>query len=244
MTQPFQQQPPQQPGPYPYQPQQPYGAYPPPHQPYGAPYPPPRPPKKKTPPVPLLILVGVLALCGFGGCVSAIGGSNDDAASKTTTSRVAPGEQAKAAPPVAAPTEQAPPKPDHAPAGSAVRDGKFEFVVTQIEQGLKVVGTNPYLQKEAQGQYILVHTTVTNIGDRPRAYFGSNQTLIDAQGREFTNDTMAEVNVNDSAVIGADINPGNQLSVVIAFDVPVDAQPTVIEFHDSAFSGGAKVALQ
>lgn len=70
------------------------------------------------------------------------------------------------------------------------------------------------------------------------------ESLVDAQGREFPNDTMAEVNVNDAAVIGADINRGNQLNVVIAFHIPADAQPTVIEFHDSMFSGGAKVALQ
>jgi hypothetical protein len=28
------------------------------------------------------------------------------------------------------------------------------------------------------------------------------------------------------------------------FDVPVGAQPATLELHDSAFSGGAKVALR
>lgn len=244
MTEPFHQQP--QPGPYQSRPPQHYGEYPPPQQPYGAPYPPPRRPKNKTP-WPVFVLVGVLAFCGLAGCISVVAGV-DDTASKGVTTSVAPKPNAAAAepaaPPAAAPIEQAPPKPDYAPAGSAVRDGKFEFVVTQVQQGLKVVGDNPYLQKEAQGLYVLVYTTVTNTSNRPQSYFGSNQTLIDAQGREFTNDAMAEINVNDAAVVGADINPGNKLNVVIAFDVPTDAQPAVIEFHDSMFSGGAKVALQ
>ncbi|WP_280421919.1 DUF4352 domain-containing protein [Nocardia carnea] len=206
----------------PYPPQQPYGSYP-----------PPPPPKKKT--WPWLIIPALVLLCGFGGCVAMI--SSSDKASDTSA------PVPRAAAPAGEPAAAAAPESDTAPAGSPVRDGKFEFVVTEVEQGLQTVGTNPYLQKEAQGQYVLVHTTVTNIGDVPRAYFGGNQQLIDAQGREFTNDTMAEVNVNDSSVIGADINPGNTLKVIIAFDVPAGAQPAAIEFHDSAFSGGVKVAL-
>ncbi|GGL37685.1 DUF4352 domain-containing protein [Nocardia jinanensis] len=200
----------------------------PPHQPYGVP---PQQPRKKAK-WPWLIPVGIVALCGFGGCVAIVGNSGSD--SDTTSSSAGPIEAAAGA---AADSETA-------PAGSAVRDGKFEFVVTEVETGLKTVGTNPYLQKEAQGQYVLVHTTVTNTGDRPQSYFGTNQTLIDSQGREFTNDTMAEVNVNDSAIVGADINPGNKMAVVIAFDIPADAQPAAIEFHDSMFSGGVEVALR
>lgn len=197
-------------------PPQPYGSYPP-------------PPKKKTVWPWLLLIPAFFLLCGFGGCVALISSPDSD----DKPAAVSAGE------PAAAAAEGN----DTAPAGSPVRDGKFEFVVTKIEPGLKTVGTNPYLQKQAQGQYVLVHTTVTNIGNVPRSYYGGNQTLIDDQGREFTNDTMAEVNVNDSSVIGADINPGNKLSVVIAFDVPAGAVPAAIEFHDSAFSGGAKVAL-
>ncbi|MFI1459432.1 DUF4352 domain-containing protein [Nocardia carnea] len=210
---------------------------PPPQYPYGSPYPPPQPPKKKAK-WPLLFLVGALAFCGLAGCIALVNGF-DNAVEESTSSSVAPGQ----------PTEAAvegggQPEADQAPAGEAVRDGKFEFVVTKVDQGLTVAGTNPYMQTEAQGQYVLVYTTVTNTGDQPQSYFGENQKLIDVQGREFTNDTMAEMNVNDSGVMMADINPGNSLDVVIAFDIPADAQPAAIEFHDSMFSGGAKVALQ
>lgn len=201
-------------------PQQPYGAQPP----YG---PPPQPPRKKVL-WPWLLLGALLVVCGAGSCgalIVAAGNSSD-------TSTSVPGPRAP----------KAAPKNNVAPAGSAVRDGKFEFVVTAVDAPVKTVGDNQFLRETAQGEYILIHITITNIGNEPRGYFGSNQKLIDDQNREFTNDTRAEINVNEH--LHADINPGNKLDVVLAFDVPVGAVPATLELHDSMLSGGAKVALR
>ncbi|MGW0004660.1 DUF4352 domain-containing protein [Nocardia grenadensis] len=126
-----------------------------------------------------------------------------------------------------------------ASAGSEVRDGKFAFVVTQVDPPTKTVG-GEYLSKAAQGEFVLVHLDVTNTSDQPQSYFGSNQKLIDAQGREFANDTEAEIYLNDD--VYTDINPGNKFSVTFAFDVPVGTRPATLEFHDSMFSGGVRVA--
>ncbi|MGW5451000.1 DUF4352 domain-containing protein [Nocardia sp. NPDC003979] len=161
-------------------------------------------------------LLAVLAL--FGGCVALIGGAANE---------VAKSEQARSV---------------AAPAGTEVRDGKFAFTVTQVDPPVRTVGDNPYLQKTAQGEFVLVHVEVANVGDVAQQYFGANQKLIDAQGREFANDTSAEINVNDELV--AEINPGNKISVVLVFDVPTGTDPAAVEFHDSAFSNGARVALK
>jgi len=126
--------------------------------------------------------------------------------------------------------------------GSEVRDGKFAFVVTDIETGVTQAGDNPYVNKVPQGQFVFVHVDVTNIGDKAQSYFGSNQKLYDAQGREFSNDTAAEIYANENFTVG-DINPGNTASVIVVFDVPVDAQPKTVELHDSMFSGGATVSV-
>ncbi|WP_435591016.1 DUF4352 domain-containing protein [Nocardia sp. bgisy118] len=64
---------------------------------------------------------------------------------------------------------------------------------------------------------------------------------MDDQGRLYTNDTAAELNLDKD--LAAEINPGNKISVILAFDVPKGTVPAAIEFHDSAFSGGARVAL-
>ncbi|MGW5571459.1 DUF4352 domain-containing protein [Nocardia thailandica] len=178
------------------------------------PYPPRR---KKVWPWALGAVLAVILLM-FGGCVALIGGAADEVAKaeeKRTTA---------------------------APAGSEVRDGKFAFVVTGVEAPVDVVGTNKFLEKRAQGEYVQVHIEVTNVGNQARHYFGDNQKLIDGQGREFANDTSAELNVNDHLI--AEINPGNKLSITLVFDVPKGTTPAAVEFHDSAFSGGARVALQ
>ncbi|MGX7731889.1 DUF4352 domain-containing protein [Rhodococcus sp. 2H158] len=126
--------------------------------------------------------------------------------------------------------------------GNEVRDGKFAFTVTDVETDITQAGDNPYANKVPQGQFVFVHVDVKNIGDKAQSYFGSNQKLIDVQGREFNNDTEAEIYANDNFTIG-DINPGNTASVIVVFDIPTDAQPKTVELHDSMFSGGATVNI-
>jgi Domain of unknown function (DUF4352)/Protein of unknown function (DUF2510) len=127
--------------------------------------------------------------------------------------------------------------------GTAVRDGKFQFAVTKVVKGKARVGDD-ILGKQAQGQFVLVYVTVKNIGDEPQTLFGENQTLYDTKGRKFSADTEAAIYVDQSKTLIEEINPGNQLSGIIIFDVPKDAVPTKIELHDSAFSGGVTVTLQ
>ncbi|OZC50745.1 hypothetical protein CH267_22050 [Rhodococcus sp. 06-621-2] len=143
------------------------------------------------------------------------------------------------------PATSAPTPEQSAPGiGQEVRDGKFGFVVTGVETGVTTLGDNPYLQKDALGQFVLVNVTVTNVSDRSQTYFGSNQKLIDTQGREFENDTMAAINLEAETAIGGDINPGLSRDITIVFDIPVDAVPATLEVHDSMFSGGAEIALR
>jgi hypothetical protein len=83
---------------------------------------------------------------------------------------------------------------------------------------------------------------VRNIGDEPQGYFGDNQKLIDASGREYGASSAADLWMNVDNVTG-DINPGNSIQVSAAFDVPPGTAPTELEVHDSMFSGGARIGL-
>lgn len=138
----------------------------------------------------------------------------------------------------------APSTPQIAPAGSAVRDGKFEFRVLSVGTSKTVgdPGGNPYMRETAQGTFVVVALNVTNIGNESQSFFASNQKLIDAQGREYEASSTADMYMNEDA-LGTGINPGNSIQVFVAFDVQPGITAKAIELHDSAFSGGALLAL-
>ena len=130
-----------------------------------------------------------------------------------------------------------------APAGSAVRDGKFEFRVVDVSRAATVSDPtgNPYMTVNAQGEFVVVTLSVTNIGYEPQSYFGQNQKLIDASGREYGPNGQADMYINDAG--SGDINPGNSIQVRVAFDVPPGTSPLELELHDSMFSGGVSVRV-
>lgn len=122
--------------------------------------------------------------------------------------------------------------------GTPVSDGKFQFVVTSVDQS-KTAGdpTNEFLQETAQGEYVNVHLTVKNTGDEAQTYFNTNQKLL-IGGKKFDAASIMGVSGDMQA-----INPGLGLDTVVSFDVPVGSSPGAIELHDSAYSGGAQVKL-
>lgn len=190
----------------------------------------------------LTVVLVVLALVVVGG---ALGGGGDDAPSAGTAAEQPAGSAAEPAVPAdgaepAAPAEE--PADDAAGIGDAVRDGKFEFTVTEVETGVSEVG-DEFLSEEAQGQFVLVHLTVSNIGDEAQMLDGSNQTLVDTEGREHSANGSAAIYLDDSQTFLNDINPGNSVEGIVVFDIPADAQPAAIELHDSMFSGGTTVSL-
>ncbi len=179
-----------------------------------------------------LTAVGVLVVIGIAG--ASLGGGGDEPAAGgggsatggTSDAGGAQEEPAEAAPGI----------------GATVADGKFEFVVSQVETGVTRVGTDLFGQA-AQGQFVLVHLTVSNIGDDAQYFDGSSQKAYDASGRTYSSDGSAAVYVDESNSFLNQINPGNQVQGVVVFDVPADVALTELELHDSPFSGGVRVAL-
>ncbi|AVP67732.1 DUF4352 domain-containing protein [Prescottella equi] len=221
-----------------------------PQQPFpGQPYPPaPQPPQKKSKKWPWI--VGAIAAVVVIGAVS--GGGDDE---KKTVTAPAPADVAAvggATPAASAPASAPEPAPAPAPApkktvpgmGTPVRDGKFEFVVTDVATGLSTVGDNPFLTEKAQGQFVIVTMTVQNTADKPKGLSPSDQEMYDTQGRKFTADTMAGIALGSDVSVWDEINPGNKVTMKVVFDMPADAVPAEIELHDSMFSGGTRVALQ
>jgi hypothetical protein len=127
--------------------------------------------------------------------------------------------------------------------GQEARDGKFAFVVTSVDRS-KTAGdpSNQFETVTAQGEFLNVHLTVSNIGDQSQSFFASNQKLQIGGNQFSANDTAAAMWTQSADV---SINPGNSIQAVVSFDVPPDTTDNgVITLHDSAFSGGVKVSLQ
>jgi len=128
--------------------------------------------------------------------------------------------------------------------GDAVRDGKFEFVVSRADCSKSSVGSK-YLNRKAKGKYCVLHLSVKNIADQPQLFLGSAQKAFDAAGTEFTDDKIAGLYANDETqTFLQKIDPGDRVVGKIVFDVPASTALTTVELHDSFFSGGARVTLK
>jgi Domain of unknown function (DUF4352) len=114
-----------------------------------------------------------------------------------------------------------------------VRDGKFAFTVTGVNLGTPKIG-----YQSAQGVFVVVDITVKNIGDVERSVYCQNQKLKDLAGRSY--DDAVNIGIGDDMI---NINPGQQIHVRCAFDVPIGTLTGAIEVHDSAYSSGATVKV-
>lgn len=236
--------------PHPQQQPPPHGGYVPP------PFPPAPPAKKRKPLLIALAAAGVAgALCCVGGMVAvAVNGDSVKPAAQATqtgatqAALATTADPASAAPPATEAAKPAAPPPAPAPPkepgiGQPVRDGKFEFTVTGMKCGVQQVGGG-FMNKKAQGQFCLIDVTVKNIGKEAQTFHGSAQKAMDAAGVEFSNDGAAEMYANeDSSTFLNEINPGNGAKGRLVFDVAKGTKLTLVELHDSMFSGGVKVRL-
>jgi hypothetical protein len=167
----------------------------------------------------LVIVAGVVAACCAGGATLVLLAS---ALLKGATSSIGP-----------------------APPGlnTAVRDGRFEFVVTSFSCHHEKVGRS-IITKQAQGQYCLAALTVRNIGKDKQTFADSYQKALAPDGTIFGADTGAGLIVNENIAAAFNvINPGNQVTSKIVYDIPEEATIAKLELHDSPFSRGVTVTL-
>jgi hypothetical protein len=169
----------------------------------------------------------VLVLCCGGGIATiAIISSDDDPTSDSSGGQ-----------------EGAPPE-ETAGIGDPVRDGDFEFVVTEVETGVDSVGEDPF-GEAAQGEFVLVHLSVENIGEQSQVLDGQSQMLFDTEGREHSHaDVEAALYLEGSESFLNEINPGNTVDGILLYDLPPDAEPARVELHDSPLSNGVEVDLR
>jgi hypothetical protein len=124
-----------------------------------------------------------------------------------------------------------------------VRDGNLEFRVAGIQCNVPRVG-DQYVSQVAVGQFCLVDLTVRNAGDRPATFDDSLQRAYAPDDRQFGVDQTANMIVNaDQPLFLAPINPGNQVSAVLVYDIPTDARLRRLLLRASADSRGVLVKV-
>jgi Domain of unknown function (DUF4352)/Protein of unknown function (DUF2510) len=132
-------------------------------------------------------------------------------------------------------------EPD-APIGTApeASDGPFAFTVTGIESGKTVTDpTNEFLTKDAQGEFVVVRLSVVNTSTETATFLGTFQKLK-AGGTTYSIDDEASFYVGGGF---AEIPPGGQIDVGVAYDVPPGTVPESIELHADPLSPGVELPV-
>jgi hypothetical protein len=184
-------------------------------------------------------VVAVLAVLFIIGKIGYNSGSTSRSSSTTTLGAMPPPPPAVGGSAPSATTSAPPPL---AGIGQEVRDGNFRFVVTSVDLS-KTAGdpSNHFEIVPTQGEFVNVHLTVSNVGDRSQSFFASNQTL-QIGANQFSSNNAATMWTQSMKV---EINPGTSIQAVVSFDVPPGtSKDAVLTVHDSLFSAGAKIRLQ
>lgn len=126
------------------------------------------------------------------------------------------------------------------------RDGKLAFKVTAIHCGQKSFKSDDGFQTDtAQGVFCVVSITIKNIGTQAQTPDDSAQFLYDTEGRQYTADSSADIDLNTSSIWQfTSLNPGLSISGTLYYDVPAGTHIASLQVHDSSFSDGATINLE
>ena len=123
--------------------------------------------------------------------------------------------------------------------GPQASDGGLTFAVTGVESAPSMQYQDAPVEKTAQGEFFIVHMTVSNSGEAPVTYLGTLQKLK-AGGTTYSIDDEATFYLNGGL---SELNPGDTADVAIAFDVPPGTTPESLEVHGDPTSAGVEVPL-
>ncbi|WP_433661908.1 protein kinase domain-containing protein [Nocardia sp. CA-128927] len=139
-----------------------------------------------------------------------------------------------------APPPEQPDAPGLPAAGTPVRDGKFEFVVSDVDTGVHRVGL-----QSATGSFVIVTLDVRNISDESKWFLPVGQRLFDTQGTPFDHNVTATMwqSAQHGYNYSFELPPGQSATTQLVFDVPPATTPTHLELHDFVLSNGVAARL-
>jgi Domain of unknown function (DUF4352) len=117
-------------------------------------------------------------------------------------------------------------------------DGDYTFAANGVDTNDTI--SSPNGDKKANGEFAVVHLKVGNTGTAPTDFMGSLQVLKAADGNIYQADPGV---LSDQGGGNVTINPGDQIEVTVAYDVPVGTTPNSIEVHGLPGGTGAELPL-
>jgi hypothetical protein len=136
--------------------------------------------------------------------------------------------------------EEGPTEPQAAGTGEEVRDGDFAFVVNGVRTTDVIADPEfPELAATAEGEYVIVALTVTNVSADAQTFFASFNTLSDGT-TVFEADDEAWLYLGNTV---ADIAPGASIETEVVFDVPKGTDLESIWLRGGPLSDGVAVGL-
>ena len=80
--------------------------------------------------------------------------------------------------------------------------------------------------------------SVKNIAEEAQTFDDTSQYAFDASKKKFSADSEVDLDINSDAWM-AEINPGNQLTGTLAYDIPTGDKIVKMELHDSCSPAGS-----
>ncbi|MGO1561539.1 Mpr protein [Actinomycetales bacterium JB111] len=198
-------------------------------------------------------LTGVLGVAAVGTVAAAVGGGEGETDDREVAAEPSPSSSAPSSAPDTAPAdageeavvevEEVADEPAAPGIGEATAAGDLAITVTGVESGLTQVGSE-YVVAEAQGQYVLVHVTITNEGNESENFWEQDATLVDDQGRVHDTSSDSIYLEGETGWLVTSINPGNTAEGTLLFDIPADAVPDLARFSPGLFSDDVDIALR
>ncbi|MDP8937889.1 MAG: DUF4352 domain-containing protein [Actinomycetota bacterium] len=120
--------------------------------------------------------------------------------------------------------------------GEPGREGPLTFTATGFECG--AVGADGAVRgRVPQGRFCTLAVRVQNTGTQPETFLAGSQFLVDAESRRYRPD-------DDPELASKVVNPGNELTATLLFDVPPAVTPDEAELHRSERSQGVRMLLR
>jgi hypothetical protein len=135
-------------------------------------------------------------------------------------------------------------QPAAANIGETIRDGTFAFAVTSVRRPGRTLAGRSGTDQVAQGEFMIVQVTVTNVGGGAQTLTATDQFVISDTGNRFAPSAAITSLKNADKAFMKTINPGSTvIGAPLLFDVPPGTRIASIELHASTSTTGVQVAL-